>query len=677
MICEGASRGVQQFGRQKAMVLNIIGEHPLVKDASGAITSKIATLFPASRQLITLPGVHATQRLAWLEMLKAQRLAADEAPLTAQEEDAALEAAVDLIVEGGCILIRPDPDNMPLAFAADELLQTLVPKRDIRFLFLRNPSVRDAIKRRGECWRINPLPLSSEEMQQMIVSSRMGIGGRAIYYYNKARGQRLLTYQEFCGLGELPDAQLRQHLIEIQQYAVATNRLGTREIGFFMSEGLFGAADLASCELASMPDGELRTAYQSLRDRFRQAVKPQFRRDDVEDAEWRQAMFAGLMAEQDEMIPEETLLGLSSEFFMQIEWLPGGRIEDGELILDPVLEEAGSGHEEAGRSPAVDTKARGFIFNFIREHGNLEYINIGRVKHSLSQRVGALGRRDVYIAQLKRRDSGREIVRIIRMQKWGIREHLDGGKSLLDAIVEAEEYTEYIMDRRLGCRQLGMHLPDWTIAKRISERYAANQKELRGRQIWSCYFERDYIRGIATDKLPRWKLENPEFALRLGRLLGRAAAANLVVGRCDVRGRVIFADGDEIVIEDSAGMPCDIIVADHTGTFSDYRGEFKDQAEAYADAVNRHLAVVPDPRAFAEAFLAALEERFSAIQKEYRRRQRAFDTLFKHRPWDEGGSFAFRWQQVLARLDRADAHEIAKAIRAHVTMPAPGTAQVA
>ena len=45
------------------------------------------------------------------------------------------------------------------------------------------------------------------------------------------------------------------------------------------------------------------------------------------------------------------------------------------------------------------------------------------------------------------------------MQKWGIREHLDEGKRLLDAIIQSEEYTEYILDRRLGCRQLGMNLP--------------------------------------------------------------------------------------------------------------------------------------------------------------------------------------------------------------------------
>ncbi len=39
------------------------------------------------------------------------------------------------------------------------------------------------------------------------------------------------------------------------------------------------------------------------------------------------------------------------------------------------------------------------------------------------------GRRDVYIAQVKQRGIPEEIVKIIRMQKWGIREHLNEGKS--------------------------------------------------------------------------------------------------------------------------------------------------------------------------------------------------------------------------------------------------------
>ena len=75
-----------------------------------------------------------------------------------------------------------------------------------------------------------------------------------------------------------------------------------------------------------------------------------------------------------------------------------------------------------------DEKCREFIFNFVREFGDLEYVNIGRVVGSLSQRGKTPGRRDVYIAQVKQQGIKDEIVKIIRMQKWGIREHLDEGK---------------------------------------------------------------------------------------------------------------------------------------------------------------------------------------------------------------------------------------------------------
>ena len=77
-------------------------------------------------------------------------------------------------MEDDTILIRPDPDNMPLAFEADELLQELVPKHRIKFLGVRNEKVRDAIKQRGEWWRISLLPKTPDEMKQMIAASRIG-----------------------------------------------------------------------------------------------------------------------------------------------------------------------------------------------------------------------------------------------------------------------------------------------------------------------------------------------------------------------------------------------------------------------------------------------------------------------------------------------------------------------
>lgn len=647
------------------MLPRIVGEPPLAKDSNGKLISRIATAFPYDNTVVTLPGIHATQRMAYVDLLAKQRLEMGLEPITRDEEAELWRHSVDLIIEDEATLIRPDPDNMDIAFRADELLQQLVPKDRVRFLLVRNEKVRTAIKQRGECWRISPLPKTPEEMRRMIAASKIAIRGGELYYYSKATGTRFLTYEDFAWLGELTDSALRQHLLEIRQFSGGVNRHGCPEVAFFMADQSFSKADFANCPFESLDAAELRTLYEALRRSFHDAVAPAFLKNDIALLEWRNAMYAALIGENDKVASEESLLGLGSEFFMQIEWLPGGRIVEGELIFDPLFEAADDINEE-GVHRLCDEKCRGFIFNFVREFGNLEYVNIGRVVASLSHRPTTPGRRDVYIAQLKQQGINEEILKIIRMQKWGVREHLDNGKDLLDAIIQSEEYTEYILDRRLGCRQLGMNLPARTTAKRISERYTGPRTDMRQAMIWSPYFERDYIRGMATDKIPPQKLANPAFVGRFARLLGHAAASNLIVGRCDLQGRVVFDDGDEVLIENEAGLPVEIIVADQMGTFADYQSDLTHFAEEYAEPVNRRLPLLVDPEEFASLYVDGFVTRFSKIQLEYRKRKRAFDTLFKNRPRDEGGSFAYRWECVLDRLRQAIPRNLGNEILGHI-----------
>jgi hypothetical protein len=87
-------------------------------------------------------------------------------------------------------------------------------------------------------------------------------------------------------------------------------------------------------------------------------------------------------------------------------------------------------------------------------------------------------------------------------------------------------------------------------------------------------------------------------------------------------------------------------------------------AAVYARPINRRAAYVACPEGFAEAYLGAFEDRFATIQEEYRKRRRAFDTLFKHRPRDEKGSLAYRWERVLQRLHRTDPAQLSEQIRA-------------
>jgi hypothetical protein len=635
--------------------LVILGDHPFAKNPAGKLKSRIATIFPGDKVLITLPGIHGTQRMAYVDWLERHRREQSLPAPSREEQLAAWNTAVDLIIEDGTILIRPDPENMALAFEADLLLQRLAPKHRIKYLHVADLRVRRAIKHRGQCWRIAPLPKSPEEMKAMIASSRIGIDGQEIYYYNKSCGTRILTCDQLATLGELNDEELRRHLVEIRSLAEKLNPAGYPEVRFFMGDGGFTKLDFEACDPATLDGPGLRAAHLDLVQKFREAVGPAYCDDDLDNIEWRHHMFAALIDQEEETVSEELLAGLSSEFFMQIEWLPGGRIENGELILDTVFQLESAVTDDPELTRLICENARKLILNFVREHGDLEYVNIGRVIGSLSrERPADRGRREVYIAQVKRLGDPQEMVTIIRFQKWGVREHLNRNKGLLEAMIRSEEYTDYVLNRRLGCRQLGMNLPARVMSKKIIEHYPTDPGGKHGFMIWSPYFERDYIRGIASDKLPVYKLRNPEYAQRLATLLGRAAASNLIVGRTNLDKHVLFDDGDEVVIEDSEGLPREIIVSDQTGTFTAYGDCFEQFAAAYAAPINRRAPDLLDLNAFADAYLDAFVAKFLEIQQAYRDRRGAFDTLFKHQPLDPNGNFAFRWQAVLRRLDGAD-----------------------
>jgi hypothetical protein len=647
----------------KASGITLIGGQPFARDPDGRLATRTATAFPRHDALVTLPGIHVTQRQAFLDHLAARRRAAKLPPISRHDADAEWQEAVDLIVEPDLIHIRPDPDNMPLAFLADEMMQRLLPKHRIRFLGVLNARVRDAIRQRGELWRITPLPKTPDEMRDMIESARVGIGGREIYYYSTVTGVKYLTCQKMEEIGRLDDEALRDQLEEILTYLNRRNAGGYPELAFFPPGAGIARHERRRITPRNMAPAEARRAWAVLSERFTLSVKPELRRDDANNVEWRNRMVACLVGREDELAGEETLFGLSPEFFLQVEWLPGGRIEDGEIVFDPALDQAVK--DEAPEARRLrDEKPRKLIFNFVREYGDLEHINVGRLIGSLSRRPVMSGRRDVYIAMFKQRQDPDEILTIIRLQKRGVREFLDEGFGLLEAMVHAEEYTEYILDRRLGCRQLGMNLPVRVTARRLSELYTRG--EGGSFPIWTPYFERDYIRGTATDKLPMRRFESTEFASRTARLLGAAAASNLIVGRCDARGVPLFDDGDEVLMSDEQGMPMDLVVSDHTGAFNDYASPLSEFTPKYAAPVQRRAGFLSDPKGFAEDYLGALEGRFRHMQEDYRRRRRAFDSLFDHLTGQEQGSFAYRWKRVLARLDETDPRDLVELIRGNL-----------
>ena len=191
------------------MALEIIGPHPFELDQEGQQKTRIGTIFPSAGVLYTdAPAVHALQRSRFIDRLNAERVTKGESPLTAFEENEILIHSVDLVFEPKVILIRPDPQQMDLSFAADELLQQLVSKRQIRFLSVSDGRVHEAIKHRGENWRLSALPKSAEAKQQLILSSKVRIQGERIYYYNRLTGTRWLTLETFEKLGSLDAPEL-------------------------------------------------------------------------------------------------------------------------------------------------------------------------------------------------------------------------------------------------------------------------------------------------------------------------------------------------------------------------------------------------------------------------------------------------------------------------------------
>ncbi|MFT3785176.1 MAG: hypothetical protein QM770_03300 [Tepidisphaeraceae bacterium] len=319
-------------------MISYLGE-PLVLDGEDtrSLRVQIATVFPRARTIVTVPGVHCTQYLAYGAHLSELAVARGERPWTDDECLNVREEAVDLLADGDILLIRPDPTRMDLAFEADELLQEILPKQRIRFLYASDERVRDAIRRRGEAWRINPLPRSLGEMVKLIAASRVAVHGRPIYYYNAIHGTRLLTYMEFAALGVLPTEELHAHLAEIAEMTERRNVRGYPEMRFFTAGGpSFTAPELSAAPISTLDAEGLRALHRQVADRFAAAVPPALRRDDVESATWRNRMYGAIVAHLDDTCTDRDLLGLGEDYFMQVQWLPGVRIEQGEIMADAV-----------------------------------------------------------------------------------------------------------------------------------------------------------------------------------------------------------------------------------------------------------------------------------------------------------------------------------------------------
>ena len=629
--------------------------------------SRIGTLFFRTPGLVTKKGVHAMQRLMWIEAINADRAAAGLPELTMAEEDAEVAESVDLIFTDDQVLIRPNPERMDLALRADEALQQIVSKRVIRFLNTNSAKVRAALRERGENWRMARQPISREDMAELILKSRVPVGERPIYYYNHLTGTRYITAGTYEEIANLPPDAFRRQIAEVVTGLNKRNRTGHPEVDLFPSTTPIEIKTaFKTLKTDSLDDAGLKDFCRRLSLDWRMSLPAALREETVENFEWRNTMCHVLTRGPNETAAEEQELvaGIAPEFYRQIEWLPGARIDHhGEVIFDVVYDEAAR-TQDPELLALCDNRVKSFLFNTTRLFGSLEYINIGRIVRSLARHPVAGNRRgNVYIMQYKETGADAPKVLMIRLQKWGVAERLDEGKSLLQSIIETDEYSDYVLDRRLMCRQLGMNLPRRLGYGHFTERYRGNS-EYNGVAVRTAYFVRSYVPGMASDKVPSAKFRNPAFALRFAGLMGEAAALDMVVGRRSSSTRELLFDGNyEVVCLGDDGLPAEIVITDHAGSFTEYESDFADRVSGYAAAAVRRRDFVSDFDSFADAYVSGFRRRLAEVQYAYRERRKAFDGLFVDRPYDTNGSGAYRWACTLRRLDACDPDRLAERLR--------------
>ena len=649
--------------------MKILGDPIFAKDATGKLKSRIGTLFFRTPGLVTRRGVHAMQRMMWIDELNAERAAAGQPALTDAEEAAELAQSVDLIFTDEFVLIRPDPNHMDLAMLADEELQKLVSKRKIRFLNTHSAKVRNALRSRGENWRMARKPISQEDMVKLIEDSRVSIGAEPLYYYNPLTGTRYVTAAGCEGIADLPIDTMRAQLKEAQTMLVRRNRLGHVELDLFpVTTPIDIKQQFKALDVDGLSEAALKAAVRKIDAEWRMSMPAELREESVDNFDWRNAMCSTITEEPNDTATDERELiqGISPEFYRQIEWLPGVRVDDGEIIFDPIWSEY-----DRTRDPELahlcDPRVRNILFNLSRIFGDVEYVNVGRIARSLARDPIVGSRRgNVYIVQYKQAKRPLAQIYVIRFQKWGIAEHLDAGKDLLTAMLEANDYADYIMDRRLMCQQLGMELPVRVGFGQFTEPYKGNN-QYKGTTVRAYYYVRSYVQGVASDKVPPAKFRNPAFALRFAQLMGAAAAVDLIVGRRSTETKEnLFDKNYEVLQIGSDGLPAHLSVTDHAGSFVNYLHTFEDSVSPYANVIRRRVKYVADAKGFAEAYIGAFKSKLEEVQEKYRAHRRAFDDLFVHRPFDAAGSGAYRWAKTLERLDRCDPAQVADYLRSAI-----------
>ncbi len=635
---------------REKMGVTFIGPDFFATDEKGDLLSPIASVFPKHRTIVSVRGIHACHASIMLELLR-QRSPEKNLREIRELELEIYQDAVSLFFRGSLILVRSDPAGMERVFAADRILQSFFSRERIQFTGLHIPEVRKQLRQRGESWRVSPAPRSVEEVCSHVRASKVQVGTGLTVYYNAPTGGRFLTYDEFIRIRPLFEhdrTEALARLREILNLLQRQNSRGARELSFFLPADIgldFAGLEEVVCLLEVLPSREstiiaLR-AFDRFASHFAQSAGFELMVDDYHNPVWRTTMFCRLFDINEEEI-EEWALDLSPEFHLNVKWLPGASIIDDELRFDP----------------GVHHRIRGLISHFWEISGGLLSINVGRIEESQSTReISQEEERDVYLVVMTTRDK-QDSIRILRLMKWDVIHRIKMGIPLEQAVSETINYRNYIFDRLHAAAQLGFPILSYSDI-RLDERIPGLGL------IPAFFFERQYISGVVTDKIPIGWYKNPNFIKRLADLLGGAATFTLVLGRASPRtGKIFYDDGDEVIQLNSRSIPTRLIIIETTGSFTDwttpllamlpqcltrFRAHLEKALEGGVplQVVNRSVAI------FAEALCNKLKE----IKEIAFAPSSNIRFLFSDRAPEQGG-IRDRWEGIINRLETTDLKEL-------------------
>ena len=631
------------------MGITFIGPDFFARDKKGDLLSPIASVFPKHRTIVTVRGIHAYHASIMLELLKRGSHAEHLPEIEELELEISMDA-VSLLFRDSLILVRSDPADMQHVFAADQILQTLCPKERIQFTGLHIPEVRRQLRLRGESWRVSPTPRSVQEICSYVRTSQVQVSTGLTVYYNAPTGGRFLTYDEFKRIRPL----LRQdreealaRLTEIFNLFQRVNNWGNRELSFFLPAGIhldFAGLKQVVSLLESLPASasveQVEGAFDRFASHFAQSTGSELMVDDYHNPVWRTTMFCRLFDINEDEV-EEWALDLSPEFHLNVKWLPGASVVGDELRFDP----------------RAHRRVQGLISHFWEKSGGLISINVGHIEESQSSRDISGEERDVYLVVMTTKDE-QDSIHLIRLMKWDVIQRIKMGIPLDQAVAETFRYRDYIFDRLHAAAQLGFPILSYSEI-RLDE-------EIPGLGlIPAFFFDRQYIQGVVTDKIPAYCYKKPNFIKGLAGLLGAAATFTLVLGRASPRtGKIFYDDGDELIQFNSRSMPVRLVIIETTGSFTDWTTPLLSLLPQCLTRFRAHLdraleSGVPLPviEGAVAIFAEALRDKLHEIKEIAFAPSSKIRLLFSDRTLEQGG-IRHRWDGIIRRLKTTDVDEL-------------------